>query len=95
MLSEKDVSLLYETLLSSPGMNDVVKLDLKVPRKLILLLSQLIEKGISNTGRPGSGLIGSFSKEELQHLNELATECLEKSGLTALSEKLAFLKSDK
>lgn len=95
MLSEKDLSLMYETLLTSPGMNDPVKLDLKVPRKLVLLLSQLIDAGIDKKGSLKTGLIGCFSDEELQELQLLATECLHKSGLTTLSEKLALLNSGK
>ena len=39
MLSAKDAAIVYETLLSSPGMNDSVKVSLQLPRKNVLLLT--------------------------------------------------------
>ena len=47
MLSTKDVAMIYETLLSSPGMNDAVRIDVKLPRKNVLLLTKVIELGLS------------------------------------------------
>ncbi len=45
MLSAKDVAMIYETLLSSPGMNDAVRIDVKLLRKNVLLLVKVIELG--------------------------------------------------
>ena len=50
MLSTKDVTIVYETLLSSPGMNDAVKVDLRIPRKMVLLLTKAIELGLTLAG---------------------------------------------
>ena len=47
MLTTKDVAMIYETLLSSPGMNDAVRIDVKLPRKNVLLLVKVIELGLS------------------------------------------------
>ena len=33
MLSTKDIAIIYETLLTSPGMNDSVKFDVRMPPK--------------------------------------------------------------
>ncbi len=33
MLSQEDATMVYETLLSSPGINDTVKFDIRMPRK--------------------------------------------------------------
>jgi hypothetical protein len=37
----------YETLLCRPGMNEAVKIDVKVSRKSILLQSSVIENGLN------------------------------------------------
>lgn len=42
----KDVVIVYETLLASPGMSDTVRLRLNLPRKEVLLLAKVIEAGI-------------------------------------------------
>ena len=45
---------LYETLLCSPGMKETVKVDLRISKKSILLLSQIIKKGLTESGNPSS-----------------------------------------
>ena len=40
MLTTKDVAVVYETLLSSPGMSELIRVDLKVARKNILMLAK-------------------------------------------------------
>lgn len=42
MLSLKDVTIVYETLLSSQGMNNNMKIDLHFPRKNILQLGNAL-----------------------------------------------------
>ena len=39
---------LYDTILSIPGMNDTVKIDLKISRRNVLLLNRVIERGLTN-----------------------------------------------
>lgn len=77
----------YETLLITPGMNDTVKLDLRISRKLVLLLSQVVEKGIriEDTG------LNSVDKEASKELLQVVDECLAKAGLTGLVQKLKTL----
>jgi len=46
MLAKTDVTRIYETVLSIPGMNDHVKISLSLSRKNVLLLSKIIERGL-------------------------------------------------
>lgn len=97
MLTKNDVAKVYDTILSIPGMNETVKIDLKISRKNVLLLTQVIDRGIAH--EPGSGneesLLNSVSSDSLQELKLLANECLQKSGLVELSERLTILASSK
>ncbi|WP_244620353.1 hypothetical protein [Chitinophaga japonensis] len=80
-----------DTILSIPGMNDPVKIDLKISRRQVLVLSHVIERGV--TGKEGSmaGLLESLPKEALTELGQLSGECLQKAGLVELYEKLKNL----
>lgn len=92
MLSEKEVALLYETIMSAPGMNDPVKLDLRIPRKNILLMVKVMEKGLQI--KAGDALerfmqaAGEGSTESLQQIN---LELLAKAGLSDMNTKLHIL----
>lgn len=92
MLTTNEVAQVFDTILSIPGMNEVVKIDLKISRKNVLLLNHVIERGLSNkdTEKP-SILLKSIPDETLQELKVLADECLQKAGLIELSEKLTML----
>ncbi|MCH5598015.1 hypothetical protein [Niabella ginsengisoli] len=92
MLNTNDVLKVYDTILSTPGMNDMVKIDLRISRKNILLLSQVIEKGILLKDEKEGSLIASVPNDNLEALKTLATECLQKAGLVDLQEKLLQLK---
>ncbi len=91
MLSTKDVTVVYETLLSSPGMNDSVKIFLNIPRKNVLLLTKIIELGMSAKDNEQGGLMQIVSKESLEELNDLAGDLLQKAGLTEMYNKLNSL----
>jgi hypothetical protein len=92
MLTTNDVAKVFDTILSIPGMNEVVKIDLKISRKNVLLLNHVIERGLSakDDDKP-SILLTSVPVENLQELKLLADECLQKAGLIELSEKLKTL----
>jgi hypothetical protein len=47
MLSTNDVAKVYDTILSIPGMNETVKIDLKISRRNVLLLNSVIERGLN------------------------------------------------
>lgn len=92
MLSDKDVSLVYETLLSSPGMNDMVKMDVRIQRKNVLLLAKVIEKGMQvKKGESEDGLSQAVGENALTELQRIMSELLEKSGLSEMNMKLQSL----
>ncbi len=94
MLSAKEVSIVYETLLSSPGMNDTVKIDLRLPRKNVLLLTKIIELGLSVKGEDANGgWLQSAGKEVLEQLGSINTDLLQKAGLTEVYTKLNTLQA--
>lgn len=92
MLSAKDVSIIYETLLTSPGMNDTVKIDLRMPRKNALLLTRIIELGLLAKDSE-SGLLQTAGKDAIAELNNFTGSILEKAGLTEMYGKLNALQS--
>jgi len=97
MLTTNDVAKVYDTILSIPGMNETVKIDLKISRRNVLLLNSVIERGLTvkDADEKSSNLLDVVSKETLQELSDLSDDCLKKAGLTELSEKLNGLKSGK
>jgi hypothetical protein len=90
-MTTNDVAMVFDTMLSVPGMNDVIKIDLKVSRKNILLLNQVIQRGLSGKEEDKLNLLGSISEESLQELKDLSQECLHKAGLIEFNEKLNAL----
>jgi hypothetical protein len=85
----------YETLLCSPGMNEAVKIDVKVSRKSILLLNSVIENGLSKEGTQTQELLDLVPAEDLQELKAFSEDCLKKAGLTELNEKMKNLHNTK
>ncbi|MFT4152887.1 hypothetical protein [Parafilimonas sp.] len=47
MLTTNDVARIYDTILSIPGMSEMVKIDMKVSRKNVLLLYSVIKRGLT------------------------------------------------
>ena len=91
-MTTNDVAKVFDTVLSIPSMNDVVKIDLKISRKNVLLLNHVIERGLSAKGNDKpSILMSSIQEENLQELKLFGEECLQKAGLIELSEKLSLL----
>lgn len=80
---------LYETILSGPGMEDQVKLSIAASRKVILLLSEILESGL--TGK-GSELKECLGQHGVSELGEIKDHILEKSGLVPLAEQLKKIK---
>ena len=87
-----EMTQLYETLLCSPGMKETVKVDVRISRKSILLLSQIIQKGLSESDASEfANIAGVESSNELQ---EMLKNCLEKANLFELDERLAKLRKN-
>lgn len=88
MITANDAAKVFDTVLSIPGMNETVKMDLKISRKNVLLLSHLIQDGLK--AREGfSVLLESISEQGKTELESLSQEYLQKAGLIELHEKLA------
>jgi hypothetical protein len=92
MLSVKDVSMVFETLLATPGMNDAVKISQKMTRKQILLLSKLVEVGLNNHQEEGKMSILSFADERtISELRAFSVELLKMAGLTEMNDRINTL----
>ena len=88
MLTTNDVAKVYDTILSIPGMNDTVKIDLRISRKNVLLLNHVIERGLLvKDDEENEGLLSNIPDENLEELKIIAGQYLEKSGLIELNEK--------
>lgn len=89
MMTENDVAKVFDTILSIPGMNEPVKIDLKISRKNVLLLNNVIERGSSPDGElKSSAFLSIIPAENLQELKLLGEEFLQKANLNELYEKL-------
>jgi len=96
MLTTNDVAKVYDTILSIPGMNETVKIDMKISRKNVLLLNSVIKRGLNAKDDDKSlNMPGNVPSENLEELRAFADECLSKAGLTELSEKLNSLHTGK
>lgn len=90
MATTNVLGTVYETLLCSPGMNEVVKIDVKMDRKTILLLNSVIETGTHSNGE-SQELLNLVPADSVTKLQEFAGECLSKAGLKELSDKMKQL----
>ncbi|SHH92518.1 hypothetical protein SAMN05444671_4311 [Flavobacterium sp. CF108] len=90
MITKNDVAKVFDTVLSIPGMCEMVKIDLKISRKNVLLLSHIISDGLTNE-KDASSLLGSIGEEGFSELKNLSEECLQKAGLVELNQKLITL----
>ena len=81
----------YETVLSSPGMNEKSKIVLHLSRQNILLLSRLIETGLHATKDNADEWLALVSGDARQELETVVPEMLKKGGLTEFYEKLKLL----
>lgn len=93
MLTTSDVAKVYDTILSIPGMNETVKIDLKISRKNVLLLNQVIQRGLgTKDDSSSSNLFDAAHEESIRELTTIAENCLQKAGLVELNEKLNSFK---
>ncbi len=90
MIAKNDVAKVYDTILSIPGMNDEMKVSLKISRRNLLLLNKLIERGLNGkeSNDQSISVLDTVPKETLQELSNIAAELLSKAGLTEMNEKL-------
>jgi len=93
MIAKADVAKIYETVLSIPGMNQPIKVTVQSTRRNLLLLHQVIEKGIKGkeTDEKSQAFVESLSGETLKELSAIGYELLNKAGLTEVNEKMKSL----
>jgi len=92
-MTTSEVAKVYDTVLSIPGMNESVKIDVKINRKTVLLLNSVIERGLNIKDGDEKGLLELIPKETVDELKTFSEECLNKAGLKELSEKMKLLHS--
>jgi hypothetical protein len=90
MIAKSDLAKLYETLLTIPGMNNQVKIDLKIPLKTALLLSKIIERGLLGKEIDDSSIniLDLIPTQISKELSEIPNEILQKAGLIEMNEKI-------
>lgn len=82
----------FETLLSSPGMNETCKIMLNPSRQAILLLNRLIEYGLDKGGEEtGDEFLSLLPSESLSEIRDIAGEMLKKGGLVEFYQRLKLL----
>lgn len=88
----KEKSKIFETVLSSPGMNEKCKIVLTISRQNILVLGRLIETGlISDNNAFKDEIMAALSNESLNEFKTIHEEILKKGDLTDFYEKLKTL----
>jgi hypothetical protein len=93
-MNGNDVVKVLETVMSAPGMSELVKVDFKISRKNALLLTTVIEHGLTGNGAENP-LLGSLSKEAKEEIKAIGEDWLQKAGLKELSDNLKLLSSAK
>lgn len=90
MLPKNEVTKIYETILSIPGMHQNLKVNIQTSRKNLLLLSKVIERGLNAnpTDDKTISILDTIPQETLEELREISTDLLSKAGLTEMNEKL-------
>ena len=89
---EKERSKIFETILSSPGMNEKCKITLMVSRQNIILIGRLIEAGFSKEKNQfDEEIIAALPAESLDELKLIHEDVLKKGELTEFYEKLKLL----
>ena len=91
-VASKEKSKIFETVLSSPGMNEKCKIVLMLSRQNILLLSRLIESGLLTDEQAfDDEIIAALPKESVEEFKAIHEELLRKSDLTEFYERLKSL----
>lgn len=90
MLQKNEITKIYDTVLSIPGMNQGIKVSLQITRKNLLLLNKVIERGLhgKEADDKSVSILEMVSEETLEELSGISTQLLEKAGLVEMNEKL-------
>ena len=88
----KEKSKIFQTVLSSPGMNEKCKINLMMSRQNILLLSRLIEAGLlTDKNLFDDEIISALPEDSLEEFKNIHEEILRKGELTEFYDRLKLL----
>ncbi len=90
--ANKEKSRIFQTVLSSPGMNEKCKINLMMSRQNILLLSRLIEAGLlTDKNTFDDEIIAALPEDSLGEFKSIHEEILRKGELTEFYDRLKTL----
>lgn len=85
----KEKARIFETILSSPGMNEKCKLSLVVSRQSLLLLCRLMEAGLLTKELPiTDDFLQTLPSDSLEEIKALQEEMLRKAGLADFYQRI-------
>ena len=88
----KEKSKIFQTVLSSPGMNEKCKISLVMSRQNILLLGRLIEAGLLTDKNPfDDDIVAVLPSDSLEEFKTIHEEILRKGELTEFYDRLKSL----
>ena len=88
----KEKSKIFQTVLSSPGMNEKCKINLMISRQNILLLGRLIEAGLlTDKNHFDDEIIAALPEDSLEEFKTIHEEILRKGELTDFYDRLKSL----
>lgn len=87
-MTTNEVARVYDTLLSAPGMDDAVRIDMKIARKQLLLLNHILN--LPELAK-ASELLQHLEGGYFEALKELGSTFLEKSSLVDFNAKFMTL----
>lgn len=86
-----EAATLLDIILTAPGMEGEIKIPIAISRKNILILSQVVERGLEAIKDGDSGLLANVPAEALQEVKIFSDQCLEKAQLADLNRKIQQL----
>lgn len=88
-MEKSELKAVYEISFAVPSMADQVNVKSQMSGKHLLLLVQVLQAGLSKEIARLESLLGIMSKDEIEELQKVSTEFLQKAGLTELNERLS------
>lgn len=88
MKTKKEITGMLGILISVPGMDETVKLNLSLQRKQVMLLSNVIREGMKTDAGMVGDLLAVLPPECSDELVRISSELDEKAGLSDLQQKV-------
>jgi hypothetical protein len=91
MLTPKEITDVFDLFLSSPGMKSVVRINFRASRKSVLLLSKIIELGLSTKDNAKNVFFDAADDQTIEEIKAVSTEIIAQADLAETSIKLNSL----